>query len=203
MIRRTIIMIITIISIITILTGCTYNTKSNNKLNDEIVALKEENKNLIKENEELKQAYNDNNKDKKSEVVSLPVYTINEDNYQLIEVEDYIQVYTNTSMEEKLNSIAQYLSKSHFTNLPIEIVKIEDNIAYINLKEDSNNKYNWSNYYFQGSYGGMKTATKLIETFLQRNYKGEWIKGVRFMYNDQIDWEFEHLGDDFSKVHYR
>lgn len=175
--KRLLLIMISISVIITMLTGCTYNSQDN------VTLLKEENK--------------------QPEVVSLPVYTINEDNYQIIEVEDYIQIYTNTSMEEKLKSIADYLSKSYFANLPIEVVKIEDNIAFINLKEDVNNKSSWSTYYFQGSYGGRQTATKLIETFLQRNYKEEWIKGVKFMYNDQADWEFEHLGDDFSEIHYR
>ena len=175
--KRLLPIIISISVIITMLTGCTYNAQDN------VTLLKEENK--------------------QPEVVSLPVYTINEDNYQLIEVEDYIQIYTNTSMEEKLKSIADYLSKSYFASLPIEVVKIEDNIAFINLKEDVNNKSSWATYYFQGSYGGRQTATKLIETFLQRNYKEEWIKGVKFMYNDQVDWGFEHLGDDFSEIHYR
>jgi hypothetical protein len=170
--------------IITILTGCKDNSISDtSKLNNEVTLLKKE--------------------EKHPEVVSLPVYTINEDNYELIEVEDYIQIYTNTSMEEKLKTIADYLSKSYFESLPIEIVKIEDDIVYINLKEDVNNKFSWSTYYFQGSYGGRQTATKLIETFLQRNYKEDWIKGVKFMYNDQVDWGFEHLGDDFPEIHYR
>ena len=182
--KKLLIIVISISLIITILTGCSKNSQDDtSKLNNEVTLLKQE--------------------EKHPEVVSLPVYTINEDNYQLIEVEDYIQIYTNTSMKEKLKTIADYLSKSYFENLPIEIVKIEDDIAYINLKEDENNKFSWATYYFQGSYGGRQTATKLIETFLQRNYKENWIKGVKFMYNDQVDWGFEHLGDNFSEIHYR
>lgn len=181
--KRLLQIFIAISLIITMLTGCKYNSISDtSKLDNEVTLLKEE---------------------KQPEVVSLPIYKINEDNYQQIEVEDYIQIYTNTSMEEKLKTIADYLSKSYFENLPIEIVKIEDDIAYINIKEDENNKFSWATYYFQGSYGGRQTATKLIETFLQRNYKENWIKGVKFMYNDQVDWGFEHLGDDFSEIHYR
>ena len=183
MIKRLLLIIILITLIINILTGCNNNSSNISKLNSEVSLSTQEYK--------------------KSEVISLPVYTINEDNYELIEIEDYIQIYTDESMKEKLQSIADYLSKNYFGNLPIDVIKIEKDIAYISLKEDKNSKASWATYYFQGSYGGRQTATKLVETFLQRNYKGNWIKGVKFLYNDQEDWGFEHIGDNFSKVHYK
>ena len=53
----------------------------------------------------------------------------------------------------------------------------------------------WSSGYFQGSTGGNATVTKLIRTFLQEDFEGEWVDGVKFLYNNDDTNNFEHIGN--------
>lgn len=118
------------------------------------------------------------------------------------EVNFCIQVPKNLSIMEKLEIIADRLSRFRFDYLPIEVVKIETcddtSIAIINLREFENlpNAPSWRYHYFQGTTGGHFTTLTLVDTFLQKEYKGEWIGGVRFMYENQPikenDWD--HIG---------
>jgi hypothetical protein len=125
-----------------------------------------------------------------------PVYTANIDTYET-EVSTYLEVPESLTVEEKLQVIARKLSSDYFGKLPIELEKIEKRygkkIAVINLRESSENQGvtnplemegdTWAVLYFQGSCQGAITSTTLIESFLQRGYTGEWIDGVRFLYN--------------------
>ena len=88
------------------------------------------------------------------------------------------------------------MSQLQFEGSPIELEKIEDNIAYINIKEEKN-KNNWKQKYFQGSTGASITTYSLVENLLQRNYKGNWIKGICFTYENRSDIQFDHLDMDF------
>jgi len=130
------------------------------------------------------------------------------------EVNFYILIPKNLSLIQKLNIIADKLSRFGFNYLPIEVLKIEEQnskkIVVINLKEHEWDRgeenfigSNWRYGFFQGSTGGYFTTITLIETFLQNDYKGEWIDGVRFMYENQPikqeDWD--HI--DLSGIIYR
>ena len=93
-----------------------------------------------------------------------------------------------------------------------EIKDIEGkSVAVINLRESPINEeiagpeemigHSWATYYFQGSTGGVLTSIKLVETFLQRDYRGPWIDGVQFLYEgNQID--FEHV-EGLREINYR
>ncbi|CEP44375.1 hypothetical protein [Paraclostridium sordellii] len=96
----------------------------------------------------------------------------------------------------KINKILEKMSQLQFEGSPIELEKIEDNIAYINIKEEKN-KNNWKQKYFQGSTGASITTYSLVENLLQRNYKGNWIKGICFTYENRSDIQFDHLDMDF------
>ncbi|MDQ2087579.1 hypothetical protein RBH29_14195 [Herbivorax sp. ANBcel31] len=78
-------------------------------------------------------------------------------------------------------------------------------MAVINLREyDEKNtsiRRSWKSHYFQGTTGGRETSVTLIETFLQRDYSGEWIDGVSFLYYDN-EIEFFHV-EGLSKIQYR
>lgn len=102
----------------------------------------------------------------------------------------------SSSLEEQLNTLIKEISKLSFDNAPIELVKIENNIAYINLKEGKDKNY-WSTRYFQGSTGGNITTYTLKESILQKSYKGKWISGVQFSYEGKTDVEFDHIDVDF------
>ena len=73
-------------------------------------------------------------------------------------------------------------------------------VATINLADSGTNKWVPK---FQGSTGGAVTSNTLIENFLQSNNKskGEWIDGVKFLYNNETI-EYDHVSD-LSTMKYR
>ncbi|MDU5021968.1 MAG: hypothetical protein E6269_15600, partial [Clostridiales bacterium] len=107
-----------------------------------------------------------------------------------------IKINKNATINEKINKILEKMSQLQFEGSPIELEKIEDNIAHINIKEEKN-KNNWKQKYFQGSTGASITTYSLVENLLQRNYKGNWIKGICFTYENRSDIQFDHLDMDF------
>lgn len=98
---------------------------------------------------------------------------------------------SSNSIKENLNKIAISLSNKKFNSMKIEVKEVKNNIAYINLKDSGKNE--WVQEWFQGSYGGLVTYTALTESFLQRSYKGDWIKGVVFTYNNKPIEEYNHV----------
>jgi len=132
------------------------------------------------------------------------IYKVNIDTYKK-EVSEEINIPKDKNLQEKLSLIAQKLSELQFNNLPIEVLKIEDvngkKIAKVNLKEDSNNEKGWAKLYMQGSTGGNITSISLAETLLQKEYKGEWIDGVEFLYNGK-KCEFQHA-ENLANIIYR
>ena len=120
------------------------------------------------------------------------------------------------TIEERLNVISSNLSHSQFKNLPIELIGVEEiggkKVATFNLKENEENlnKEDWSEYsepswandFFQGSAGGSLTCYTLQTTMLQSGYDGEWIDGVRFLYNGEENKYFQHI-EGLDKIKYR
>jgi len=102
----------------------------------------------------------------------------------------WMPLITSNSIDENMEILAKYMENEYFNEGHIiieEIIEVDGKrVAIINLKErDSNNKEKismWMSRYFGGSAGGRATETKLKLTFLQPDYKGEWIDGVKFLY---------------------
>ncbi|SCZ03348.1 hypothetical protein [Alkaliphilus peptidifermentans] len=146
-------------------------------------------------------------KEENKEYIILPIYNANMDTYDR-EISYYIYLPSQISLEEKITVLAEKLSKFSFRSLPIEIKGIEtiDNksIVVVNIQEpeDESSTVAWDRHYFQGTSGGTMTATRLIETFLQREYEGQWVDGVKLLYNNTPSREFDHVGNLFS-THYR
>lgn len=139
----------------------------------------------------------------------LPIYRANVDDYSR-EIGMYISMPPEKSLREKLDIMAQKVSLFYFEGLPIEVaeIKTEDDgrkIAVIDLKESRENqsasepsKYkgaSWAVGYFQGSTGGIETSVCLTETFLQKDYKGEWIDGASFTYEGGRVDNFDHIAN--------
>lgn len=137
--------------------------------------------------------------------------------YDYLVVDFYILIPKDLPMMKRLKTIAKKLSEEKF-KLPIEVLKIEEQdgekIAIINLREHPVNQGReciemdfvyprWCSGYFQGSLGGQETYIILVETFLQRDYKGSWIDGIKFMYEDKpIDIDiWDHI--DLAGIKYR
>ncbi len=115
-----------------------------------------------------------------------------------------IEIDKNKSIIEKLEVIANEVSNKIFEGKQINILSMDNNIAYIDLKDDSNASIEdiWYNS-FQGSTGGANTAYALLENLLQNQYTGEWIDGVCLTYNGETP-EMDHLGVGFfGEIIYR
>lgn len=153
-----------------------------------------------KDNKKDENTNTDSNKNTPSKE-ELSIYTIDDNTLEPNE-SSKIELSTDSSLEDKVQQLSNTVSKNYFDNLPIKVKSIDTidgkKIATINLVDDNNNK--WSNK-FQGSTGGQITANTLIENFLQVSYKGEWIDGVKFLYNDEPI-EYDHVYE-LSETQYR
>ncbi len=231
--KKTIYMIFVLTGIMAMsatMTGCSNTVKADQvdlteqvaKVNKENEVLKEEIKQLQQNNQKLDEeiAKLDPIKTeekaetvKKEEVtqeqvtqeVILTVYSADVNTYERESVKE-IKVDDSLSIEEKLKSLAEELSKTQFDNAIIELHKIENQdgkkIAIINLMENpEKTDASWQSVYFQGSTGGTITTVSLQETFLQKDYQGDWVDGVTFRYNtDPI--VFDHV-EPLGQVIYR
>lgn len=153
------------------------------------------------------------NKEFQEKYYVFPVHTANIDTYEK-EISLYMTIPKDASIKDQLDVLAQKLSNYNFRKLPINVLRIEEvdnkKIAVVNLeetkKEDNLEVYSptWNTGYFQGSAGGLITTVTLVDTFLQRDHEGDWIDGVRFLYNNKEtkEFEYEHVGL-FNGPHYR
>lgn len=187
-------------SSIFILTGCTSvddNFEIDN--NNNIVIDDNNNNNMVIDDNNDDEVYKDNSEDDETKneqnEICLNISSLDSNTEEKI-VLGTLKMDNSKSIEEKLNLLLKEISAVKFENASINLVKVEDNIAYVDLNESSDKNY-WSNNYFQGSTGGNITTYTLIESILQREYNGEWISGVYFTYEGKTDIEFDHVGIDF------
>lgn len=115
------------------------------------------------------------------------------------EINFYVAIPNNLPLLGKLQQLADRLSRFEFRYLPINVLRIENHngkkIAIIELNEIGDSyPSSWRGLYFQGSTGGHFTTITLIKTFLQEDYKGDWIDGVEFYY------EREPISDDWDHI---
>lgn len=113
------------------------------------------------------------------------------------EINFYTQIPHGLELKDKIVLLASALSRFKFSNAPVEFMAIENlngkKIARINLEEASDDRGSWQNYYFQGSTGGQATTLTLSKSFLQPDYKGDWIDGVEFYYKGEPMGEWDHV----------
>lgn len=178
-----------------IIVGCTNDENigkndisSDNNINKYIVNKLDENQNnIIKE----ESGAENNEKDK----VDIQLITMDVNTSEPIPLGN-VSIDKNNDIEENLELVIDKISELKFDDAPIELLKIENSIAYIDIRESDDKNY-WSSNYFQGSTGARITSFTLVENILQRNYKGEWIDGIYLTYEGKTDVEFDHLDMDF------
>jgi hypothetical protein len=135
----------------------------------------------------------------------LPLYSLKEleKNGRVMYVtitDTIILVQQESSIREKAEILAQFVSGRYFNNLKISILSIDTiegetclNIDLIeNKKFDPSKTPSWYQY-FQGTTGGSRTSNILISNFLQSQYKGEWIDEIRFYYQGGEIEEWDHI----------
>lgn len=123
-------------------------------------------------------------------------------------IDKYISLPDTISLINKISTLMDSVSNYNFNKLKIEVLGIDSidgsiKTLKINLKEnpgfvipDSLGKYRSWYDFFQGSYGGQQTTIVLIESTLQRQYKGDWIDAVEFFYQDEVIREGDHINLD-------
>ena len=134
----------------------------------------------------------------------LPVYGLDSSVNQE-EINFYVAVQHSASVEDKLNKLADRLSRFRFDHHPVEVKGIGSQegrtVAVIDLREPAGDAYGWRTGYFQGSAGAHATQTTLTKTFAQPDYSGEWVDGVKFLYEGEpigeADWSHMSLSGIF------
>lgn len=183
-------------------------TQENQVLVNEIKTMKKNSEGLEQELLTMKSEINELKKEMGIETEGesrLIIYGADIDTYEQ-EVVKQINVKNSLPLKEKLEVLADALSEAVFEGLGIEVSEIMiekgKQIATINLTEKDNNQgTGWDTIYFQGSAGGAITFVSLRDTFLQGEYNGQWIDGVRFLYENEII-EFQHV-EGLSEISYR
>lgn len=144
-------------------------------------------------------------KDKKSvdqvqaEFEDFPVYGLDSQTWET-EIMYYFKIKRDLSVAGKIESLADQLSERKFKALPIKVSLVEkengQTIGVVNLleNEDYSPGLSWNRAYFQGSSGGASTSTTLIKTFIQNDYKGDWVDGIVFKYEGGHLIDFDHVG---------
>jgi len=142
------------------------------------------------------------------------LYTMDIDSFDIY-VDSYMEFEKDMNVEQKVKYMCEVVSKYYFNGLKVEFSRFEDLegqvVAVINLGEleDLENSEivlqygdTWKSGYFQGSTGGSFTASVLVNNFLQENYSGEWIDGVKFNYENH-ETGFQHIGDLLDRIFFR
>ena len=109
--------------------------------------------------------------------------------------EDYTFMYIKPveGIKENIDLIIDNLTTYYFMGLKMTFMDLdEDNILHINLVEEEDTDESWYPY-FAGSTGGYITDLTMVESFLQRNYPGPWIKGVNFYFNGEDEYLTDHV----------
>jgi hypothetical protein len=120
-------------------------------------------------------------------------------------VDRYISIPTKLNLLKKVSILLDSVSANNFNNLKLEVSGIDTvesnfKVLKVNLKENPGFKMpdslgNYRSWYdfFQGSMGGGQTTIILIESTLQKQYKGEWVDAVEFYYQNKKIGEWDHI----------
>lgn len=181
---------------------------ANNKVDMTSTEIKEDGKDTssqekeVPTSEESKSSEGGTNIDSKAEegnAASFSLYSKDPNTNKKVVLKE-VKLDEKLSLEEKLSALGESLSIEAFEGATIEVGKLEEvegkKVITINLKgKDAWNKF------FQGSTGGSMTQTALIDSFLQRDFKGEWIDGVKFTLDGE-DINLDHV-PGLSDIRYR
>lgn len=126
----------------------------------------------------------------------LPIFGAEEDG-TMVQVSSVV-VKTDEPLINKMDMMGKEIGEKVFGGLTMKALEIKTvdgkEILYMDLIEGSGEvgAKSWVYDYFQGTTGGLGTETALAETFLQREYGGRWIDGVKFTLDGETI-EFEHV----------
>lgn len=191
------IFLIAIISSLT-LVGCNAQEEFNknqldNNKNQEQKKEDSEKENPTKEEGEIsKQETNEGDNPKLEQTQDeFNLYTVDVNDYSVIPFENKtFTIQSDKDIESNLKDLCNKLQKEYFKDTAkIQVVSINsDKIATINLV----NEEAWMKH-FQGSTGGLITQGTIVETLLQKQYQGDWIKGLKIQVDGKDGQEYDHV----------
>lgn len=120
-------------------------------------------------------------KDSSEDIIKLKIYTLNDEDTETKEVFSEIELDNNKPLKDKLNDLCLALQKDFFKegNALIRLEGIDSNgVATVNLVNSVEGAWNK---HFAGSTGGYISQMTIIDTLLQKDYDGEWIKGLKIL----------------------
>ena len=183
----------------------TYKDNKEQEINKEGIENSDKNDNSINTEKEepienLEEINKENiNIENSKEVIDFKLYTFDsEDNDKRIVLKDIHNIDKDDTLENKINALLSSLKKDYFKDdkANIQLESINDGIATINLVDENS----WRKH-FQGSTGGYINQKTIVETLLQRDYDGEWIKGVNVLIDGKKQEVFDHAS--FEEIFYR
>lgn len=110
----------------------------------------------------------------------------------------YVAIRPQDPVPEKLDQLTTAVSELLFHGLAMEVTDIREEAGQEVVWIDLQGSLEWGEL-LQGSTGGSITSKALVETYLQRDYKNNWIDGVHFtMDGAAIDEEHAPLLEETS-----
>ncbi|WP_042272974.1 hypothetical protein [Faecalimicrobium dakarense] len=100
----------------------------------------------------------------------------------------FVEVEENSSLEEKVETIINFISHEAFNDLPIKVTVYGEETARVELVEPTdieNSRVSWKDDYLN-EYTKEYTVNAIIKNIIQEGYKGTWIKNVQLYYEDEL-----------------
>lgn len=100
----------------------------------------------------------------------------------------FVEVEENSSLQEKVEAIINFISHEAFNDLPIKVNVDEPETAKVELVEPNNienSRVSWKDDYLN-EYTKEYTVNAIIKNIIQEGYKGTWIKNVQLYYEGEL-----------------
>lgn len=100
----------------------------------------------------------------------------------------YVEVEEDSSLQEKVEIIIDFISHEIFNDLPIKVTVYGSETARVELVEPTdleNSRVSWKDDYLN-EYTKEYTVNAIIKNIIQEGYKGNWIKNVQLYYEGEL-----------------
>lgn len=112
--------------------------------------------------------------------------------------ESFVVPPENYDVRSSVRTVAAALSRESFGGLPIHVIGVEtidgELRAFVDLSEpETESRSTWIGTYFQGSALAGQTKRALVDTFLQPEFRGQWLDSVTFYYQGRPFAPLDHI----------
>lgn len=120
--------------------------------------------------------------------IKVPISMLSKDVKDVKDIR-FVEVEENSSLQEKVETIINFISHEVFNDLPIKVTISEsETAARVELVEPTdieNSRVSWKDDYLN-EYTKEYTVNAIIKNIIQEGYKGTWIKKVQLYYEDEL-----------------